>query len=78
MTTKKTTLRMETLDDRNMLSASPLGEIAAPAQEPTAAHLGYDFVHIQSIGEDYSSERKSVNGQVDLDYATFSISSMGF
>jgi hypothetical protein len=30
MKTKKSTLRIETLEDRNMLSASPLGITAAP------------------------------------------------
>ena len=38
MKTKNWTTRIETLEDRNMLSATPLGEIAAPAPEP--AHFG--------------------------------------
>jgi hypothetical protein len=35
MKTRNWTPRIETLEDRNMLSASPLGEIAAPMPEPT-------------------------------------------
>jgi hypothetical protein len=39
MKTTKTTLRMETLEDRNMLSASPLGNIAAPMPEPSGMQI---------------------------------------
>jgi hypothetical protein len=47
MKTKKTTLRMETLEDRNMLSASPLG-LAAPAPEPEPNDsLSYNYAGIE-------------------------------
>jgi hypothetical protein len=45
---KKSMPRIETLEGRNMLSASPLGEIAAPAPEPSVAMLSSGRVRVSS------------------------------
>jgi hypothetical protein len=53
MKTKKSTLRMETLEDRNMLSASPLGSVAAPTQTASTHSSGGAAGGIVSEGQGY-------------------------